>query len=73
MSQTELDSLVGKLPGLSWEKLVSLAFKHIFNKVGAEDVTLAVYENGVAIEIKTDEEGVEQCTEFWEKHVEDKI
>jgi len=73
MSNSEgFERLVSRLP-ISKDRLLGMGLRYFLEKQNPEEVNLRTYKNGWAIEVKTDEEHIDEALEFWEKNVEDKV
>lgn len=66
------EGLVDVLPG-SWQYYLGLGLRYFLRNQEAEKVDFVRLKNGYAIEVKADEESVEDAEEFWVEYVEDKI
>jgi hypothetical protein len=55
------------------EKVISLGLQHFLRNQDPENVDFVSYPNGWALEIKTDEDNVEDARQFWEDNIEGKL
>jgi len=59
--------------GLSKEKAVAQGIKVFITEQDPVDVDFVEYENGWALEVKTDSKSVEEAREFWENEVRPRL
>lgn len=66
------ESLIKRLP-VRWETVLGMGLAYFIEKQEPEEVNFTKYNNGWSLEVKTDEESVQDAMEFWTEYVEDKI
>jgi len=72
MPDSRFEKYLQVLP-VGWEKLLSSGLSWYIKNQEPEWVELNVYNDGYAIEVKTDEESVKELEEFWVEHVSPKL
>lgn len=59
--------------GIGKEKAVAEGVKHFISVQNVKDVDFVEYDNGWALEVKTDEESTRKAKEFWEDSIKPRL
>lgn len=63
---------VTMLPG-SWEKVLGHGLRFFISRQDPDDVKFVKYDNGWGIQVVTDEDNVEEASDFWDEYVREEL
>lgn len=67
-----LDTILNRT-NVGWKQLLSRGLRVFIAEQEPEDVNFVRHPNGWSIQVKTDEDNIEEAQEFWQDNIEGKL